>query len=86
MEFGSYVPMIHRCVMLGGLYSQSVFDCSADGVTTTPQDSAAQEKLLAVAQNAKNLVVFSGSGLSAGSGGTPQVCICVFAKMLTSIA
>lgn len=43
-------------------------DCSAEGITTSPQDNAAQEKLLALARTAQKLVVFSGSGLSAGSG------------------
>lgn len=42
--------------------------CSAEGITTSPPDSATQEKLLTLAKNVKNLVVFSGSGLSAGSG------------------
>ena len=72
---GQTMAWVHQNWMLGVvLVTKCLLDCSADGITTTPQDSVAEEKLLTAAQNAKNLVVFSGSGLSAGSGGILQVC------------
>lgn len=42
--------------------------CSCDGVTTSPLENKGQETLLNLASTCSKLVVFSGSGLSAGSG------------------
>ena len=42
--------------------------CSCDGVMTSPSEDKGQESLLSLASNCSKLVVFSGSGLSAGSG------------------
>ena len=45
--------------------------CSADGLTSSPSEDKGQENLLSLAKGYQKLVVFSGSGLSAGSGEGP---------------